>query len=174
MAAALIQYGAIRTTEVKAKQLRSFVEKLITTAKQNTLHARRRVLAELGDRDLFDDEGEVGEQTLVQKLFEEVAPRYANRPGGYTRIIRLAERRIGDAGRQVLLQLVEEETGAGGGGGSRRRKRAAMRHGAAAAAGAAQTEVSQADETDEAAAEAEQRADEPTDSADEAADEKAD
>ena len=134
MAAALIQHGAIRTTEAKAKQLRRFVEKLITTAKQNTLHARRQVVAELCDRELLDNEGQAEEKTLVQKLFEEVAPRYAGRPGGYTRIIRLAERRIGDAGKQVVLQLVEEEMAEGGsGGGARRKKRAASRHEAAAA-----------------------------------------
>jgi len=139
MAAALIQYGAIRTTETKAKQLRRFVEKLITTAKKNTLHARRRVKAELCDRRLYDDDGELLEQTLVQKLFDEVAPRYAQRLGGYTRIIKLAERRIGDAGRQVLLQLVEEETPhGGGGGGSRRKKQAAKRHDAVAAMAADQ------------------------------------
>lgn len=152
MAAALIQHGAIRTTEAKAKQLRRFVEKLITTAKKDTLHARRQVIAELRDRELFDDEGQIAEQSLIQKLFEELAPRYASRPGGYTRIIRLAERRIGDAGRQVLLQLVEEETvEGGGGGGPRRRKRAAMRHEAVAGAAgsAAHTEVAKANQADE-------------------------
>ena len=153
MAAALIQHGAIRTTEAKAKQLRRFVEKLITTAKKNTLHARRQVIAELRDRKLFDGEGQIAEQSLIQKLFEEVAPRYADRPGGYTRIIRLAERRIGDASKQVLLQLVEEETvKGGGGGGSRRKKRAAMRQEAAAGAAGtpARTEVAEADQADEA------------------------
>ena len=110
MAASLIQHGAIRTTEPKAKELRRFVEKLITKAKAGTLHARRLILAELGDRDMFDNEGEPQEKTVVQKLFDEIAPRYAARPGGYTRIVRISERRIGDAGRQVILQLVEEMT----------------------------------------------------------------
>ena len=178
MAAALIQHGAIRTTEVKAKQLRRFVEKLITTAKKNTLHARRQVIAKLRNRKLYDDEGQIAEQSLIQKLFEEVAPRYADRPGGYTRIIRLAERRIGDASKQVLLQLVEEETVKGGGGGSRRKKRAAMRQEAAAggARAAARTEVAEADQTDEAlAAEADAAAEAPEgrQRADEAADESA-
>ena len=138
MAASLFQHGAIRTTEAKAKQLRRFVEKLITTAKKNTLHARRQVIKALNDREMFDDSGESTDQTVVQKLFSEIAPRYANRPGGYTRIIHLAERRIGDAGRQVVLQLVEEESAEGdsSGGGSRRKARAAKRHDAAAAVAA--------------------------------------
>jgi large subunit ribosomal protein L17 len=107
MAQSLIQHGAIRTTEPKAKELRRFVEKVITTARRGTLHARRLVISEMGDRMMVDDEGEVQDKTVIQKLFDEIAPRYAERPGGYTRIIRLAERRIGDAGKQVLLQLVE-------------------------------------------------------------------
>lgn len=140
MAAALFQHGAIRTTEAKAKELRRFVEKLITIAREGTLHARRRLIAELGDRDLFDDDGDLLESTLLQTLMNDIAPRYAGRNGGYTRIIRLAEHRIGDAGTQVLLQLVEEgakteTTGAGGAGGSSRRKqRAAKRYQMAAAA----------------------------------------
>ncbi len=137
MAASLIEHGVIRTTAPKAKQLRRFVERLITAAKQGTLHARRQVIAALGDRDTFDDEGEPLEQTVIQKLFNEIAPRYADRPGGYTRIIRLAERRIGDAGEQVLLQLVEEAPAAPAeepAKTSRRRRRAAKRHAAASEA----------------------------------------
>ncbi len=150
MAAALIQHGAIRTTEAKAKQLRRFVEKLITTARVNTLHARRLVLAELPDRELFDDDGDIEEKTLIAKLFEEVAPRYVNRDGGYTRIIRLAERRLGDGGKQVLLQLVEEESiESTGGGGTRRRKRATARHEAVAAAVKAAPQAAGADQADE-------------------------
>ena len=139
-AASLFEHGAIRTTEAKAKELRRIVEKLITVARQGTLHARRRVIAQLGrDRRMFDDEGETGDQTVIQKLFDEIAPRYTDRPGGYTRIIRLAERRIGDAGRQVIVQLVEETPAERGGskGASRRRRRAAKRHEAAAARPAA-------------------------------------
>ena len=134
-AAALFEHGAIRTTEAKAKELRRFVEKLITVARQGTLHARRRVLAELGrDRAMFDENGKAADQTVVQKLFAEIAPRYEDRPGGYTRIIRLAERRIGDGGRQVILQLVEETSASRGESEtpSRRRRRAAKRHEAAA------------------------------------------
>ena len=108
MAASLIEHGAIRTTDIKAKELRGFVEKLITIAKKNTLHARRRVISLLNDRAIANSEGVIQDKSVVQKLFDEVAPRYANRNGGYTRIIRLAERRIGDAGKQALIQLVEE------------------------------------------------------------------
>ena len=113
MAASLFQHGTIRTTTVKAKELRSFVERLITVARRGTLAARRQVIAILRDRDIHTwDASEkdyvLEDKTVVQKLFDEIAPRYANRPGGYTRIIRLADRRIGDGGTQVLLQLVEE------------------------------------------------------------------
>ncbi len=110
LAASLIEHGAIRTTPAKAKELRPFIEKLITTACEGTLHARRRVIALLGDRAIASKEnpGELTGQSVITRLFDEVAPQYADRPGGYTRIIRLPERRIGDAGRQVLMQLVGE------------------------------------------------------------------
>ena len=160
MAASLLEHGAIRTTEAKAKELRRFVEKLITAAKAGTLHARRRVISQMGDRWAFDKEGEELDQTVVQKLFDEIAPRYMDRPGGYTRIIRLADRRIGDAGRQVLLQLVEEEGAQEAGeseGPSRRRQRATRR---IEAAGAAEDEAPK-EATDEPQAAAE----EPDDSA---------
>jgi len=137
MAASLIQHGAIRTTEAKAKELRRFVEKLITVARTGTLHARRRVIRLLQDRQMYDyDEIEkdhvAADKTVVQKLFDEVAPRYVDRPGGYTRIIRLSDRRIGDGGTQVLLQLIEESTEAAEQKeGGRRKKRAAKRLAAA-------------------------------------------
>ena len=138
LAASLFQHGTIRTTVVKAKELRSFIEKIITIARRNTLHARRLVISMLRDRDMYrwDDARKdyVSEdKTVVQKLFGEIGPRYVNRPGGYTRIIHIAERRIGDAGKQVLLQLVEEtKPGAQSGQqvparSSRRRRRAASR-----------------------------------------------
>jgi large subunit ribosomal protein L17 len=152
MAAALFQHGAIRTTEPKAKRLRRFAEKVITLAKTDTLHARRRVMAELNDRDLVDNDGEFEDKTLVQKLFDDIAPRYANRSGGYTRIIKLAERRLGDAGRQVILQLVEEDAaaGSGSGGSSRRKSRAAKLYAAAAAvAPAAVVEEAPAEDVEE-------------------------
>lgn len=108
MAASLFEHGTIRTTAVKAKEIRPFVEKLITLARQGTLAARRRVISILQDRDIVDAKGDLADKTVVQKLMTEIAPRYADRPGGYTRIIRLADRRIGDGGEQVLLQLVEQ------------------------------------------------------------------
>ena len=139
MAMSLFQHGAIRTTEVKAKELRRFVERLITVAKKGTLHARRQVIAAMNDRLMADDSGEILDKTVVQKLFDEIAPKYANRPGGYTRIIRLADRRIGDAGKQVLLQLVEEASAEGEAKprstSSRRRRLAAKRRQAAESAG---------------------------------------
>ena len=169
-AASLFQHGAIRTTEAKAKELRRFAEKLITTAKKGTLHARRRVIAMLQDREQFfvrnggqnpNEDIDVAEETIVQKLFGEIAPKYADRPGGYTRIIRLADRRIGDGGKQVLLQLVEETTESGdAGGGGKRKKRAAKRHEAAdaiavapAAAPADEAPADEPEAVEEAAAE---------------------
>jgi len=131
LAASLIEHGAIRTTEEKAKELRPFVERLITIAKKGTLHARRVAIARLGDRDIVDEDGKIADQTVIQKLFDELARRYVDRPGGYTRIIRLAERRIGDAGRQVLLQLIDETSAAepeSPTGAARRKKRATKRH----------------------------------------------
>ena len=138
LAASVIEHGTVRTTVTKAKEVRPFLERLITIARRGTLHARRQVIAMLQDRAMVDKSNpeELSEQTVVEKLFNEVAPRYADRPGGYTRIIHLPERRIGDAGRQVLLQLVEESStggrGEGGGRASRRRRRAARRAEAAA------------------------------------------
>ena len=133
LAGSVIEHGTVRTTVAKAKEVRPFVEKLITIARKGTLHARRRVISLLQDRAMVDKDNpdEVADKTLIGKLFDEVAPRYIDRPGGYTRIIHLAERRIGDAGKQVLLQLVEEGSGSSaageGGTGSSRRKRAARR-----------------------------------------------
>jgi len=165
MAASLFQYGAIRTTGPKAKELRRFVEKLITHAKKNTLHARRMVIAALGhDRAMYGVDEERMDKTVVQKLFDEIAPTYAERPGGYTRIVRLAERRIGDAGEQVILQLVEESKAAPArataAGASRRRRRATKRH-AAATDAAAQADQATAAKADQAAVAEEAPADEP-------------
>ena len=161
MARSLFQHGAIRTTETKAKELRGFVEKLITLARKDTLHARRQVIRELGDQFMADKDGEFLEQSVVQKLFSEIAPRYADRPGGYTRIIRLSERRIGDAGKQVVLQLVEDASAAGGAegpGSGRRKQRAAKRHQAAEAVEDAAQESQAEAPADEPAAEEQQEA----------------
>ena len=137
MAQSLFQHGTIRTTSVKARELKRFAEKLITIARQGTLHARRQVIAQLTDRQMADNDGEFLDKTVIQKLMTEVAPRYVDRPGGYTRVVRLSDRRIGDAGSQVLVQLIED---AGGGGEhtvkttSRRKARANKRNAAASAA----------------------------------------
>jgi large subunit ribosomal protein L17 len=90
----LIEHERIKTSQAKAKAVKPEVEKLITLAKRGDLHARRRALAELG-QDRF----------IVHKLFEEVAPRYAERPGGYTRIVKLGPRRS-DSTEMVFLELV--------------------------------------------------------------------
>ena len=128
MARSLFQHEAIKTTEVKAKELRGFAERMITLAKSGTLHARRQVISEMGDGIMADDDGNILDLSVVQKLFDEIAPRYATRNGGYTRIIHLSERRIGDAGTQVLLQLVEADSKSSpGDGSSKRQRRAAKR-----------------------------------------------
>lgn len=106
----LIEHGQIRTTLPKAKEVKAFAEKLITLARTNTLNARRRVIALLRNRRLVDKEQEFTGQTVVQKLFSEVAPKFADRNGGYTRIIRLSDFRIGDGGDLVELQLLAEES----------------------------------------------------------------
>jgi large subunit ribosomal protein L17 len=112
----LFEHGRIRTTPAKAKEVKALAERLITEARKNTLVSRRRVIAKLHDRRLVDkdqefvtdDKGRV--QTLIQKLFNDVAPKFADRHGGYTRIIKLPEYRIGDAADLVLLQLCTEES----------------------------------------------------------------
>jgi large subunit ribosomal protein L17 len=90
----VIQHERIRTSQAKAKAVKPELEKLITLGKRGDLHARRQALSELG-QDKF----------LVHKLFEEVAPRYAERPGGYTRIVKLGPRRS-DSTEMVFLELV--------------------------------------------------------------------
>ena len=90
----VIEHERIKTSQAKAKAVKPKVEKLITLAKRGDLHARRLALSELG-QDKF----------LVHKLFEEIAPRYAERPGGYTRIIKLGPRRS-DSTEMVFLELV--------------------------------------------------------------------
>src|SRR6188472_4593746 len=90
----VIQHERIKTSEAKAKAVKPEVEKLITLGKRGDLHARRQALSALG-QDKF----------VVYKLFEEVAPRYVDRPGGYTRILKLGPRRS-DASEMVYLELV--------------------------------------------------------------------
>jgi large subunit ribosomal protein L17 len=110
---ALIRHERIITTLPKAKAVRPFVEKLITMAKQNTLHARRLVISRLGPaaeaevKPQKDDDGEADHRTVVQKLFSDIAPRFAARPGGYTRILKRHEVRLGDAGATAFLELLK-------------------------------------------------------------------
>ena len=92
---ALIEHGRIITTVAKAKEARSFFEKLVTLAKKGTLHARRLALARLRDKE------------AVTKLFEEIGPRFQDRPGGYTRVIKRMQRRLGDAGHTAFLELLK-------------------------------------------------------------------
>jgi large subunit ribosomal protein L17 len=96
----------------KAKHVKSFVEKLITLAKKGDLAARRRAISLLGNRNIVEEvDGEVKKKgTVIGKLFSEIGPRYLDRAGGYTRIIRLAKTRLGDNSPLVLLQLVGQES----------------------------------------------------------------
>jgi large subunit ribosomal protein L17 len=116
MVQSLFEHGKIRTTLPKAKEVRAFAEKLITLARGKTVNDRRRVIAMLQDRRLTDEEQEFilnergRPRTVVQKLFDEIAPSFADRQGGYTRIIKLSDYRIGDGGSLVMLQLLTEES----------------------------------------------------------------
>ena len=111
LVASLFEHETISTTIEKAKEVKSFAEKLITLAKKGTLNARRRAISLLGNRDIvgLEDGVEVKKGTVIGKLFSELGPRYLDRPGGYTRIVRLSLRRLGDNGQLVLLQLVGAE-----------------------------------------------------------------
>lgn len=122
LAVALFTHGQITTTLPKAKSVQPFVEKLITAARVGTLAARRRVIAELQDRIMVKNDkdetvtrNKYGELTggprVVKKLFDDIAPRYAERAGGYTRIVKLAKHRIGDGSDLCVLQLVGTEEG---------------------------------------------------------------
>jgi len=96
----LFRHGRIRTTEAKAKALRPYAEKLITKAKRGDLHNRRLVLSELKDRD------------VVAYLFDDVAPRFADREGGYTRILKM-EPRKGDNAPMALIELLDQGVSSG-------------------------------------------------------------
>jgi large subunit ribosomal protein L17 len=133
----LFEHGKVRTTLPKAKEVRAFAEKLITLARRNDLTSRRRVIQLMNDRRLVDEEQEFilnekgRARTVVHKLFEDVAPKFADRQGGYTRIIKLSDYRIGDGGSLVLLQLLTEESRPTGGARRSqglRRKRNERRH----------------------------------------------
>lgn len=94
MATSLLKHGRIETTEPKAKEVRRVTEKMITLGKRGDLHARRQALAYLMD------------ETVVTNLFEKIAPKYADRQGGYTRILKTGPRR-GDSAPMAIVELVE-------------------------------------------------------------------
>jgi large subunit ribosomal protein L17 len=94
LACSLIEHGRIRTTEAKAKAVKPYAEKMITLGRRGDLHARRQVLSELRS------------QEVVHQLFSDVAPRMADRAGGYTRIVKIGPRQ-GDAAEMVYLELVD-------------------------------------------------------------------
>ena len=107
LAGALIQHGRIHTTVTKAKAVRPFAEQMISLGKRGDLHARRQALAELRSR------------AVVEKLFDDVAPRFADRPGGYSRIVKVGPR-LGDAAEMAYLELVDYvPSGARGAAGAR-------------------------------------------------------
>ncbi len=162
LAAGLFEHGEIKTTMPKAKAVQPFVEKIITIAKQGTFRARRRIEARLNDRRIhswvaddnvpdaskdnpyFDlpDAGEIefnryGEvrkaPRLVQHIMTKVATMFADRDGGYTRIVKLGEHRLGDGADLVLLQFTGLEEGPQVGGGISGRRRQADRRTAFAA-----------------------------------------
>jgi large subunit ribosomal protein L17 len=95
LAVALIEHERIVTTVPKAKNMRPFVEKLVTLAKEDSVHHRRLALSRLADR------------AAVKKLFDVVGPRFQARPGGYVRILKLAKRRLGDQAERAVIEFVE-------------------------------------------------------------------
>src|SRR5438477_7790260 len=120
---ALIRHERIITTLEKAKEVRPFVERLITLAKKasltddriKALHYRRRALAILGPHagaevhpPERDDDPKADHRKVLKKLFDDIGPRYKERPGGYTRIIKRHERRLGDAGKTAFIELLKE------------------------------------------------------------------
>ena len=148
LATSLFKHGRITTTETKAKRLRPLAEQLITKAKRGDLHARRQALAVVRDKD------------VVFQLFDQIAPRFHNRPGGYTRIVKTGPRK-GDAAPMAIIELVEELEVAAA---SAPRKAAARK-----AAKADQLAVLAGEDTDEAPAAAAASTSESASAADEAA-----
>jgi large subunit ribosomal protein L17 len=132
LATALFEHGRITTTEARARRLRPVAERLITFAKRGDLHARRRVLTTVTDRD------------VVHTLFSEIGPRFESREGGYTRITKIGPRK-GDNAPMAVIELMPEETEA------RQRRRRARRTQRAARPTASQPEApaAEAEATDE-------------------------
>ena len=96
LAGALIEHGRIRTTEAKAKAVKPLAEQMVTLGRRGDLAARRQAISTLRSKD------------VVHQLFADVAPRFADRPGGYTRVIKRHERRLGDGGHTAFLELLKE------------------------------------------------------------------
>jgi large subunit ribosomal protein L17 len=94
LAISLLKHKRIRTTEAKAKEARKHIEALITKARKNDLHSKRQVMSHIRDKD------------VVKELFSEIVPKIGNRPGGYTRVIKIGNR-IGDAAGMAILELVD-------------------------------------------------------------------
>ena len=141
LATALFEHGRIKTTETKARALRPYAEKLITHAKKGTLHNRREVLKKIRDKD------------IVHSLFAEIGPFFADRDGGYTRIIKV-EARKGDNAPMAVIELVQEKTVTS----EAERARRAGASKAAAKKAAPEAAPKPAPETEEVAAEAESEA----------------
>ena len=119
MITSLLREEKIKTTDPKAKELRRWADRVITLGKQGSLHARRQVLSIVQDK------------TVVRKLFDTIAPRFKDRPGGYTRIIKLGLRR-GDAAQMAVIELVgAEDKKQAAAGGAQKRRRARRRPAAA-------------------------------------------
>lgn len=104
MATSLIEHERIITTLPKAKSLRPYVEKLVTLSKESSVHRRRQAFAVLRSKE------------AVAKLFDTLGPRFKERPGGYTRILKLAKPRLGDAGERAIIEFVERSEPAAGSG----------------------------------------------------------
>jgi len=170
MAQSLIEHETISTTVQKAKEVKPFVEKLITLAKKGKLQHRRRAISLLGNRSIvaFEDGEPVKKGTVVGKLFSELGPRYLDRPGGYTRIVRLSLRRLGDNGELVLLQLLGADEPL-----KRERRGASKRRARKRAKAAAQAPVAEETKPVETPEATEEPAAEARESAPEAADETA-
>ena len=123
---ALLRDEKIQTTDPKAKELRRWTDRVITLGKEGSLHARRQVL------------GIVQDKAVVRKLFDTIAPRFKSRAGGYTRIIKIGQRR-GDAAQMSLIELVggADEAAAGKSGGAKKSRRARRQQAAKEAEAAA-------------------------------------
>ncbi len=94
LAEAIFRHERVKTTLAKAKEIRPYVEKLITLSRRDTVHARRMFARDIQDR------------KLIQRVFSEIGPRYQNRPGGYTRVLKLGTRH-GDGAEMAIIELVE-------------------------------------------------------------------